>query len=84
MSKMSVTWAWCILILVVIGRFCKAEEDEDCVDIPVLSGYPFAGAIFSVISYAIIFYLYYVKKLPTLKRHPTCESILFCIYYIIE
>lgn len=30
------------------------------------------GASISMISYAIIFYFYYIRKVPTLKRHPTC------------
>lgn len=50
------------------------DGDGDC-NVVAIPEFPFAGAILSVISYSFIFYLYYVKKLPTLKRHPTCKLL---------
>lgn len=46
-------------------------------DVVVITELPLVAAIFSVLSYLFIFYLYFFKKLPTLKRHPTCKYYIF-------
>lgn len=76
------------LFLLGVGSLCNAfaRDNEDC-DIPVNSAVPCAGAVLSVISYSFIFYLYYVKKLPTLKRHPTSLAInksFFELLYVVQ
>lgn len=46
------------------------------------------GASISICAYFLIFYLYYYLKVPTLKRHPTCESqrqlVQFIIYRVVQ
>lgn len=50
-------------------------------DVVVVTEIPLVAAILSVLSYLFIFYLYFFKKLPTLKRHPTCKyCYLSCAY----
>mmetsp|Transcript_24984 Transcript_24984/g.36877 ORF Transcript_24984/g.36877 Transcript_24984/m.36877 type:complete len:137 (-) Transcript_24984:2738-3148(-) len=41
------------------------------------------GASISIVSYLIIFYLYYIKKVPTLKRHPTSLGVKKCLYEML-
>jgi hypothetical protein len=52
---------------------CSGEESlvADRVILPL-------AASVSIVSYFLIFYLYYYKKVPTLKRHPTGLAFLCC------
>lgn len=39
-------------------------------------------ASISMVCYLVIFYLYFVLRVPTLKRHPTCMKLfLYDLYY---
>ncbi len=62
-------------IVLIVGYFFSFSYAFDCDEVAVVDSFPFAGAIFSVASYGVIFYLYYVMKIPTLKRHPTCKLL---------
>lgn len=34
------------------------------------------GAAMSIFCYMLIFFLYFVMKIPTLQRHPTCKILI--------